>query len=202
MKLKNTPKRKAPLKAKSIICGVGVNDADYATQYVVNGKWRMCPFYARWTNMINRCYSANFHIKNPTYSGCSVSREWLLFSVFKAWMEIQDWQGKQLDKDIIVNGNKVYSPELCLFVSAEVNSLLTDSAKIRGAFPVGVSYIKSTGKYLSSVSLKGKKKNIGRFDTAIDAFNAYKTAKYKIIRDIAIEQDEPVKGLLLSHVIK
>ena len=63
---------------RSLICGVGVNDANYAT----SGK-RMCPFYRRWINMLERCYSEKFQEKNPTYRGCSVCEEWLTFSNFK-----------------------------------------------------------------------------------------------------------------------
>ena len=76
---------------------------------------------------------------SPTYKGCSVSEEWLRFSNFKRWMEKQDWDGKQLDKDILFEGNKVYSAETCVFVTSVVNSFTSDSGAKRGEWLIGVS---------------------------------------------------------------
>ena len=63
--------------------------------------------------------------RRPAYKDVVVRQEWLTFSNFKRWMEKQDWEGKQLDKDIIVLGNKVYSPETCAFVLGVTNGFIT-----------------------------------------------------------------------------
>lgn len=114
-------------KNKRLVYGVGNNDADYVVEKreeigYVGGKRRrklmwVCPYYQTWKDMIKRCYSTKCQEKFPTYKGCSVSADWHTFSNFKAWMEKQNWEGKQLDKDILIEGNKVYSPETCVFVS-------------------------------------------------------------------------------------
>jgi len=39
-------------------------------------------------------------------------------------MERQDWEGKHLDKDILIPGNKIYSPDRCIFVSSLINLLI------------------------------------------------------------------------------
>ena len=65
---------------------------------------------------------------------------------FKRWMEKQDWEGKQLDKDIIKKGNKLYCPEFCFFVDNKVNSILTDPAAARGGTPNGVHKRKNSNK--------------------------------------------------------
>jgi len=79
--------------------------------------------------MLARCYSKAVHAKNPTYSNCSVHPDWLIFSVFKTWMMLQDWENNALDKDLLIPGNTLYSKDTCIFVPAEVNILLRKQNK-------------------------------------------------------------------------
>ena len=109
------------MKPRKLVHGVGINDADYAvanyeTIGCVDGKQKqkrvwLCPYYQAWTSMLERCYSAKWHERNPTYKNCTVSDEWLTFSNFKAWMEKQDFEGKQFDKDLLVQVIRFYSAE-------------------------------------------------------------------------------------------
>ena len=81
--------------------------------------------YSTWKEMIRRCYSGAFHIKNPTYKDCTVCDEWHDFQNFANWFEDNYPKGVvlyQLDKDIKLKGNKVYSPATCLFVTKGDNS--------------------------------------------------------------------------------
>jgi len=73
-------------KKNKLVCGVGINDADYEVQPIINGKRVMCPFYAKWVGMLERCYSEKFQNKWPTYIGCYVILDWIYFSNFKYWM--------------------------------------------------------------------------------------------------------------------
>ena len=79
--------------------------------------------YVAWQNMLQRCYDPKYHVKRPTYIGCSVCAEWHNFQNFAKWMSKQNCEGKQLDKDIKVEGNKVYSPETCMFVTPAENTV-------------------------------------------------------------------------------
>jgi hypothetical protein len=97
--------------------------------------------------MLERCYSEKFLERNPSYIGTSVCSEWVYATEFKKWMEQQDWDGKCLDKDIIVPRSKLYSPETSAFVLQATNSFVTTSDAIRGEYPIGVSLYKRTGKY-------------------------------------------------------
>ena len=125
--------------------GVGVNDLGYRVhvteELAKNGGKRIqkyvfrCKYYAAWKNMLERCYSKKFLERKPSYTGTSVCREWLYASEFKKWMEQQDWHGKCLDKDIIVPGSKLYSPETCAFVLNATNSFVTASDASRGGVP-------------------------------------------------------------------
>lgn len=80
--------------------------------------------YSRWKGMLRRCYDKSFHDTNPAYKGCSVCNEWHNFQNFAKWFDLnypKDGLDYDLDKDIKVIGNKVYSPETCTFVSSERN---------------------------------------------------------------------------------
>lgn len=85
-----------------------------------NGK--LTVRYNTWADMIQRCYDPKWHKKKPTYRDCSVCEEWYNYQVFSEWFEKNYIEGFHLDKDIKVNGNRVYSPETCLFVSPKDNA--------------------------------------------------------------------------------
>ena len=180
--------------------GIGINDANYATTKMIDGKNVRCPFYRTWTNMLGRCYDPKFHAKRQTYIGCTVAPEWLSFMAFRSWMTAQDWSGKQLDKDVVQPGNKIYSPETCVFVSPQINQLLVDSAAARGNFPQGVCLFKLDGKFQAGIKLFGKQKYLGRFDTQEEASKAYLLAKYDhILRIASGETDIRIKQGLARH---
>jgi len=176
------------------IHGVGINNADYFTQY----KGVSCPYYHKWKKMLERCYSAKWQKSKPTYSNCLVCVEWLTFSNFKDWMLTQDWEGKELDKDIISPGNKIYSPDTCMFVNRAINLLIQHK---KSKFATGVSYHKRDKVFCAAVTYNGKHEHIGNYRTEMEAHNAYKMKKYKIIKDVAMTQPEPLKTALLNHKI-
>lgn len=116
---------KAFNKKVKLVCGVGINDADYPVRIRSHIKqdgtfldeWR-CPFYTKWQKMLSRCYGKyNKSQKFNSYDQVEVCQEWLRFSNFKSWMEKQDWESKELDKDLLSGESKIYSPETCCFIS-------------------------------------------------------------------------------------
>ncbi len=151
------PADKMSFSRRRPVYGFGINDAKYKTQIIINGVKIICPYYLTWVSMIKRCYCKKTQLRQPTYRGCTVSKEWLLFSKFKAWMEKQEWNGKALDKDIINPGNTIYSEEKCLFVTGRINSLLNNHSRKRGKFPQGVNLYKKTNKYRAALSSNGIK---------------------------------------------
>ncbi len=181
----------------NLICGVALNDAGYVTNKSVDGVQVRCPFYAKWYTMITRCYNG----KKPAYKDCIVCDEWLTFSNFKSWMEKQDWEEKQIDKDIIEPGNNVYCPELCCFVSRKLNMLLCAGNKAGGAYLTGVAkHKKGSSVFESKISINGKQIRIGFFDKEIDAHIAWKKAKSKLLVDEASKQsDLRIAAGLMKH---
>jgi hypothetical protein len=189
-------------KKTKLLFGVGINDADYAVKPTINGKEVACPFYLTWKSMLYRCYSEGIRKERPTYIGCSVADEWLLFSKFKLWMVNQCWEGKALDKDILIQGNKVYSPKTCIFVSKPINNLLNKHSSLRGKYPIGVDLRRKKNKYRAKCLAYGKSTHIGHYDTPEEAHEAYKKFKYKHIAEIANQQSEPLRTALLNYKIE
>ena len=114
----------------------------------------------------------------------------------------QNWESKQLDKDILIQNNKVYGPETCLFVTNAINNLLIDKGASRGEWPIGVCFDKRGGKYVAQCSAEGKNKNLGYYNTPKEASDAYKLFKYELIAETAIQQTEPLRSALLNYMIE
>lgn len=168
-----------------LVCGVGVNDLAGHTSYKdqVSGKFRMQPAYAAWNAMLNRAYSAKTHARCPTYIGCSVHPDWLRFSVFKAWFDINHVAGWSLDKDLTCPGNKVYGPEHCRFVPPYLNLIVTDSAASRGELPLGVTNQKPGTKFIALCRDSGKQNHLGTFSSPTAAHRAWQEKKADAIDD-------------------
>lgn len=189
-----------------LVCGVGINDADYAVRVKVNGRRTMCPFYQTWANMLQRCYSNVFLSKHPTYNDCHVCDEWHTFSNFKSWMQKQDWIGKELDKDLLFYGNKIYSPETCVFVDKIVNAFMIDRMCFRGEFPLGVFLHKETGKYRARCKnpFSGKSDHLGLFCKTDEAHMAWKIRKLYFAKELARLQENQIvaKALLRRYSLE
>ena len=106
-------------------------------------------------------------------------------------MEKQDWEGKCLDKDILIKNNKVYSPDTCIFVAMELNMFLTDRAALRGELMIGVS--RKGNKYQAQCCNPFTKKieYLGVFHTEIEAHTARKEKKHAIACIYASKQKNP-----------
>ena len=196
---------------RGLVFGVGINDADYVTQKMETIKvdgvrkqrrvWE-CPFYLVWRNMLERCYSVKLQERCPTYKGCTVSEEWKRFSNFRAWMVMQDWEGKQLDKDLLIEGNKVYSENTCVFVTGVVNRFTTDSAASRGEWLIGVAWHKGNSKFQSRCNnpFTKKRENLGYFDSEQEAHQAWLDRKLGLAYELAeIQTDERVAKALIKR---
>lgn len=144
--------------------------------------------YNCWLGMIKRCYNLKELSRCPTYKDCIICDDWQCFQNFAQWYET-NWKphmkGWQLDKDILVKNNKIYSPETCELVHSKINSLFTNRKNTKRNIPLGVT--KKGKKFSAQITKKGKRIWIGIFDTVEDAFTAYKIEKEKHIKEIAEE---------------
>jgi len=202
------------MKPKKLVCGVGINDADYAVQKTeaiqVNGKRKQkmvweCPYYRAWGSMLKRCYSSKLQERRPTYKNCTVSKEWLTFSNFRAWMKKQDWEGMQLDKDLLLEGNKVYSSETCVFVSSVVNAFTTDRGADRGEWLIGVYWDENGKKFRAQCSnpFTKKQEHLGCFTCELEAHKAWAKRKLELAKQLAATQtDQRVAKALIDRYSK
>lgn len=180
---------------KFLVCNVGVNDL---FDVVVGGVKQKS--YEVWKNMIIRCYEKKRRRSWLAYEGCSVCQEWLTFSNFKKWFDKNYIEGYQLDKDILVKGNKIYSPQNCCFVPSRINSLVVNRKNFRGKYPIGVTIKKCAQKikYIAKFNDVDVRIFCGSFDTPEEAFSAYKQCKESHIKKVAQEYYD--KGLITKMV--
>lgn len=177
--------------------GVGINDADYMVMDRKTG-W-LCPFYKKWSSMLRRCYSEKVHKLQPNYKRTFVCEDWKLFSNFRDWMNLQDWRGKELDKDLLGDG-KLYSPENCCFLSKSTNIFMTDRANRTGEYPTGVHLYKKTGKYKAQISaLNGNRESLGYHDSVREAWKAWVTRKGELATILAQEEIDARVAIALMN---
>ncbi|HFD2033394.1 TPA: hypothetical protein ACF2DD_001971 [Clostridium perfringens] len=158
-------------------------------------KGEMLKSYRTWQSMLQRRYSGELHKKNPTYIGCSVCEDWKYYKNFKEWYDENYYeisnQRMALDKDILNKENKIYSPNTCVFVPQNINSLFTKRQAYRGVLPIGISWRGQNQKYLAGCNVfdiesdKYKKKHLGLYNTLEEAFNTYKKVKEENIKLVA-----------------
>ena len=148
------------------------------------------------------CYSTKFQERQPTYIGCTVSEEWLTFSNFKNWMMTQDWEGNQLDKDLLFKGNKIYSPETCVFVTPMVNTFTIDQGAARGDCLIGVCWHKGMSKYKSQCGnpFTGEQEYLGLLTCEQEAHRAWLKRKLELAYELAaIQTDERIAEALIDR---
>lgn len=168
----------------------------------VNG--RDTEAYKLWHGMIRRCYKPASETQARVYADCYVSEDWHDYQDFGEWHESNKFKnmGYSLDKDILVPNNKIYSPNRCSLVPREINILLTDSRKSRGEYPQGVSFQKSTNKFIAKMSRNGRYDYIGLYNNPDDAFHAYKERKEDYVKEMATKWrgriDEMVYDALMN----
>lgn len=185
-------------KSNKLVAGVGVNDADYPVVRFgkdANGKrnreW-ICPFYNIWSNMLNRCYRKDEHNRYAAYEFTTVCEEWHTFSNFKAWMKTQDWEGKQLDKDLLTDENQ-YSPRTCMFIPSNINTYISGD-KVRSDVNL-LGVYKEDDKYHVSVR-RHSSPDSRYFRSALEAITYYRDCKLEGIYEFEISKD--VEDLLVS----
>ena len=183
------------------VFGIGIVGNKYPAK--INGKHTK--EYKAWHDVIGRSYGDKPKNKRPTYKNVVCCDEWLLFENFYEWLHKQKNFDKWLngnkwaiDKDILIKGNKIYSPDTCCLVPLNVNGLFVKSDSSRGKYSIGVYFHKRLNKFcaqISKISKESSKKQqdfLGYYDTPEQAFLVYKKEKESYIKQVA--QEEYDKG--------
>ncbi len=171
-----------------MVYGVGI----VKHKYPILENGRKTKEYDAWHSILRRCYSESYQQKCPTYRGCEVCNEWLLYDNFYEWITSQTnykyWKKNMywmIDKDIIYKGNKLYSPDRCCLVPQNINKLFIRSNATRGSSPIGVANCDNGFQVYCCNPFTNKQEYLGIYVSEIDAFNRYKNVKEKYIKDIA-----------------
>jgi predicted RNase H-like HicB family nuclease len=166
------------------VCGVGyMGQGIYSSKN--NGK--VSKIYETWVNVLKRACGKDYKEKFPTYKDVTVVEEWHNFQTFAKWYE-DNWKDYMdntwhLDKDILIKGNKIYSPETCCFVPHKINTVIQINRTQRGDLPIGVG--RKGNKFIAQFTKNGCHTSLGLFDTPEEAFQAYKEAKEVYVKELA-----------------
>ena len=194
--------------SRKFVYGDGINDV-MIPNFTSTRTWRTWSGILRRTDMRDtNCYSYE------NYKDCTLDPRWFKLSVFKEWIEQwDDYENKEIDKDILIPDNKIYGPETCLMVSHDLNAFFKPN--IKRDLPRGV-YLNSRSvkngwknPYSASITRCGEKKKsrstiwLGYFPTIEEASAAYESARKEQIKFfIETETDIRVKNALIARLDK
>lgn len=162
------------------ICGVGyIGEGPYKPSIKsVKGT-----IYNTWHSILQRCYDPIKQKKIPTYIGCIVCDEWLCFQNFADFYTKNNPYNFHIDKDLLVKGNKIYSPDTCCFVPPVINNSLIKVNRKIYKYLDGI--ITKYGRYTSSITINQKHIFLGNYNTPEEAFISYKRAKEEQLKYLA-----------------
>lgn len=180
------------------VCGVGF----LGCKKVKNREAYRC-----WVHMLHRCYNEIRLKQAPAYKGCTVCEEWHNYTNFEKWYEENyytiDDEIMCLDKDILVKGNRVYSPNTCIFVPTRINTLFEKRNKSKYGMPIGVIQ-RRENKHAISYRAKcrnvyGKRITSKTFNNQTDCFYEYKRIKEETFKEAAnLYKDKIPKKLYVA----
>lgn len=170
------------------VCGVGMVGVKYKAAIGRNAIKE----YEAWRGMIRRCFDKKTKEKGFAYKDVTCCKEWLNYENFYEWLHSQEnfdkWyndDGFDVDKDILVKGNKIYSPDTCCLVPQNVNKLFIKNNESRGNLPIGVTKYFNKFKAYCVNPFTGLWEYLGLHSSIIKAFEAYKIKKESYIKKMA-----------------
>lgn len=170
------------------VFGIGIT----GNKYEIRVHGNLIKEYVAWRSMLQRCYDKRYKGKESVYKDVTCCKEWLLFENFYEWLHSQEnfdkWLNNEkwaVDKDILVKGNKIYSPETCCLVSQNVNSLFTKRTRNKRELPTGVTKHGTKFRARCMNSFENKMKNLKDCESPEQAFQVYKIYKENIIKQVA-----------------
>jgi len=142
--------------------------------------------YSLWSCIVGRTLREGYVDKYNTYSDVTLCEQWHNFQVFCKWVnENEYFHSKfQLDKDLLIRGNREYSPDACCFLPQELNVVINVNYNTGNGLPVGVN-VKGDIYYEAALSYKGSRKLLGQFNTIQEASDVYVEAKEAYVKELA-----------------
>ena len=151
--------------------------------------------------MIERCCCEDKQWKHPAYISCSIIEEWLCYQTFADWCDVYYYDIKtermHIDKDILVHGNKIYSPETCCFVPQRINMIFMEKTK-----GVDADLPNTIRRCVNGFRAVYNGKSLGVFKTAEEAIVAHDTEKRKNIKNVANEYKNRMPPYIYEALLK
>lgn len=151
----------------------------------------------RWESIEKRCQvDGDQQRKYPRYKGTTnlfeSFNDFVEWSRFEVGYDLRENVGRQswaycIEKDILGNGSKVYSPDTCLFVPNAVNIFLTARNASRGDYPIGAAWKEQNKKFQAQVRDRGTSRYLGLYEDPFEAHRAWQLGKIDIGRVFASE---------------
>jgi hypothetical protein len=170
------------------------------------GTYKKTKHYGVWGGILARCYSPCETGNHLQYKGCTVHPSWHNFQDFSRWYDDNyyevDGEPVEVDKDILVTGNKVYGPATCMIVPRRINSLFARGRVDRKGLPPGVQFDRDRGKYrVICRKLAGGTVALGRFEDKYEAFKVYKRYKEQVIKEVAEQYRRHIPDKLYQALV-
>lgn len=163
----------------------------------LNGKHTV--YYNVWMGIRKRCL--NKDRRHPSYSNCIICEEWLDFQKFAKWYDENYKEGYNIDKDILIKGNKVYSPETCCVVPKEINLAVMNDKNRRGKYPIGMYFDKGNNVFQARISKYGIPTYLGCYNSTDEAFEVYKKAKEDYLKELANKYKENISEAVYNALM-
>lgn len=156
--------------------------------------------YTTWKDMLRRCYYEKERELHLAYHDCFVCEEWHNFQNFADWYEENFYdigEGRMhIDKDILVEDNKIYSPETCIFVPQRINMIfMKKNRNIDADLPTGIR--RCEGKFQALYNTK----YLGLFNNLEDALYYYNIEKQLHIDEVAEDYRSVIPPKLYEALI-
>lgn len=156
--------------------------------------------YKIWKRMLVRAYDPKYHERQPTYKDVTVHPDWHNFQIFAEWFyyESNYQEGWHLDKDLLSGESKVYSKSTCIFIPQALNNFMIGTPSTNTSGYLGVSWSKRRNKWLASIRIDNKLKQLGCFETKEEASETYKMARTIRVKEI----QERYKDILPIEILR
>ena len=163
--------------------------------------------------MVSRCYDDKYLQRNPNYKGCTVSEDFYELenfminirkvSNFEVWATQEGWQ---LDKDLFVQNNKVYSVATCCFLPKKLNITFQGGGQKKGndlpnGVVVGKARVGAATYIAQCVGDKGSNRHVGTYTTAEEAFIAYSKAKQRLVARLTFDYFEHLDDITIDKLL-
>ena len=174
---------------------VSIEDLGLKQEYIEYQNKATNEVYAIYNSIRSRCKNTRSDKQDKNVAKCyedaEMCQEWadnpknFLRWYLEHYYAVGD-ESMAVDKDLLGNGSKIYSPDTCCILPQGLNTLLTnckkrykDGENKDNTLPLGVRYSGRTGRYFATITLWGGNQivKLSEWDTLEEAFEEYKMMK-------------------------